>query len=729
MRVIKCGKLNLVDLSCSREHHLHDLGQERVEQGKLARSTKVCLPLGRVINALVEHSGHVPYSKLTRLLRDSLGGKTKTCIIATISPSIHCLEETLSTLDYAHRAKNIKNKPEINQKMMKSALIKDLYSEIDRLKQEVYAAREKNGIYIPRDRYLLEEAREEVRSCVQQLMEVQDLTVLKLNLTAELGNKLERAERNLEETEHSLIDLEEKHRQSKSNHQRKEYLICNLLKSEKALVDRALDLRADLENATSDVSNLLAKIERKDRIEDENRILVQNFQVQLREQLELLHKNVADSMTRQEQQLKDMEGDMQSFVKTKAGVTEQLSMQLGKLKDIYNSGVKALDDISVELDKNTRSTFSYLNSEVSGHSSRLEEFFGTIASEAEKLLSDFHSCLLKQEDMLKAYARQQREAHLRAVVIEAQTKNDQQLSELERKFEEFAANEERQMLEKIAELLASSNARKKSWYCSMAVHDLRESASSKATKLQEEMSTMVNSTSNVKAEWNLHVEKTESQYIEDTSAVEAGRQDLEEVLQGCFEKTKMGVDQWKSAKESLVGLEKRNVASISSIVRNAMEINETLRTRFSSTLSGALDNVDISNRNLLSSTDHSLQLDHNACENLKSTVGPCYGHMTELQGGHHNKVVDITRNAAKCLLEEYEVDEPTCSTPRRRPFNLPSVSSIEELRTPAFEELLKSFWEMRSSRQANGDVKHVFTSNDVATQSMRDSRLPLTAIN
>ena len=53
-------------------------------------------------------------SKLTRLLRDSLGGKTKTCIIATISPSIHCLEETLSTLDYAHRAKNIKNKPEVS---------------------------------------------------------------------------------------------------------------------------------------------------------------------------------------------------------------------------------------------------------------------------------------------------------------------------------------------------------------------------------------------------------------------------------------------------------------------------------------------------------------------------------------------------------------------------------------------------------------------------------------
>ena len=52
-------------------------------------------------------------SKLTRLLRDSLGGKTKTCIIATIAPTAHCQDETLSTLDYAHRAKNIRNRPEV----------------------------------------------------------------------------------------------------------------------------------------------------------------------------------------------------------------------------------------------------------------------------------------------------------------------------------------------------------------------------------------------------------------------------------------------------------------------------------------------------------------------------------------------------------------------------------------------------------------------------------------
>ena len=56
-------------------------------------------------------------SKLTRLLQDSLGGRTKTSIIATVSPSPSNKEETLSTLDYADRAKRIKNKPEINQKI------------------------------------------------------------------------------------------------------------------------------------------------------------------------------------------------------------------------------------------------------------------------------------------------------------------------------------------------------------------------------------------------------------------------------------------------------------------------------------------------------------------------------------------------------------------------------------------------------------------------------------
>lgn len=60
--------------------------------------------------------------------------------------------------------------------------------------------------------------------------------------------------------------------------------------------------------------------ERKDKIEDQNRILVQQFQSQLTKQLDTLHKTIAASVTQQEQQLKGMEEDMQSFVSTKAQV-------------------------------------------------------------------------------------------------------------------------------------------------------------------------------------------------------------------------------------------------------------------------------------------------------------------------------------------------------------------------------------------------------------------------
>ena len=93
--------------------------------------------LGNVISCLVDgKSMHIPYrdSKLTRLLQDSLGGNTKTVMIAAISPADYNYEETLSTLRYASRAKDIKNKPIVNEDP-KDALLKEYELEIRKLKQ------------------------------------------------------------------------------------------------------------------------------------------------------------------------------------------------------------------------------------------------------------------------------------------------------------------------------------------------------------------------------------------------------------------------------------------------------------------------------------------------------------------------------------------------------------------------------------------------------------------
>ena len=86
----------------------------------MKEATKINLSLsalGNVISALVDGKiYHIPYrdSKLTRLLQDSLGGNTKTIMIAAVSPADYNYDETLSTLRYASRAKFIKNKPKIN---------------------------------------------------------------------------------------------------------------------------------------------------------------------------------------------------------------------------------------------------------------------------------------------------------------------------------------------------------------------------------------------------------------------------------------------------------------------------------------------------------------------------------------------------------------------------------------------------------------------------------------
>lgn len=93
--------------------------------------------LGNVISSLVDgKSSHIPYrdSKLTRLLQDSLGGNTKTVMIAAISPADYNYDETISTLRYASRAKSIKNKPKVNEDP-KDALLKQYEEEINKLKR------------------------------------------------------------------------------------------------------------------------------------------------------------------------------------------------------------------------------------------------------------------------------------------------------------------------------------------------------------------------------------------------------------------------------------------------------------------------------------------------------------------------------------------------------------------------------------------------------------------
>lgn len=121
---------------------------ERAREGIAINSG--LLALGNVISALgdeARRSTHVPYrdSKLTRLLQDSLGGNSQTLMMACVSPADTNFVETLSTLKYANRARNIKNRVTINQEFAGSSVeVAQLRSQVARLKMELNMLRNSN---------------------------------------------------------------------------------------------------------------------------------------------------------------------------------------------------------------------------------------------------------------------------------------------------------------------------------------------------------------------------------------------------------------------------------------------------------------------------------------------------------------------------------------------------------------------------------------------------------
>lgn len=137
------SKIHLVDLAGSERANATGATGERLKEG--AHINKSLVTLGSVISALAEQTtqtnpankkkAYIPYrdSVLTWLLKDSLGGNSKTIMIAAISPADCNYSETLSTLRYANRAKNIINKPTINEDP-NVKLIRELREEIMKLK-------------------------------------------------------------------------------------------------------------------------------------------------------------------------------------------------------------------------------------------------------------------------------------------------------------------------------------------------------------------------------------------------------------------------------------------------------------------------------------------------------------------------------------------------------------------------------------------------------------------
>ncbi|KAH8682481.1 P-loop containing nucleoside triphosphate hydrolase protein [Xylariales sp. PMI_506] len=397
---VSAGKLNLVDLAGSE--NIQRSGAENKRAAEAGLINKSLLTLGRVINALVDRGSHIPYreSKLTRLLQDSLGGRTKTCIIATISPARSNLEETISTLDYAFRAKNIRNKPQVNQLINKKTLFKEFTYEIERLKSELIATRTRNGVYLSNESYEEMTVESESRR-IQNVEQAAKIETLESNLRNKvqelfsltstfmgLKKDHEATRTQLEETKEVLDQTDLVLEATRKTLAEETYIRKAHEKTEEQMHSIGNELISTLQQTVSHVGGLHAKNKRKSDLQSLNRTTWGTAQEQVSDVTSLVESRVEEFRHEQQRHISSISQKMQSFVQDEL---RKLSSTQTFLDTNLERFTQSREDLMTQKEKSKQEMDEVLEEIKEVRDSikeRVGESLQTIAAAAEKIAQD-----------------------------------------------------------------------------------------------------------------------------------------------------------------------------------------------------------------------------------------------------------------------------------------------------------------------------------------------------
>lgn len=498
---VSAGKLNLVDLAGSE--NIQRSGAENKRAAEAGLINKSLLTLGRVINALVEKSSHIPYreSKLTRLLQDSLGGRTKTCIIATLSPAKSNLEETISTLDYAFRAKNIRNKPQVNQMVSKKTLLREFTAEIEKLKSELIATRQRNGVYLTGEAYeeittesesrriLSEEQRDRIETMESNLRnKVQELFVLTSNFQG-LKKDNESTRMMLDGTKSLLEKTEVVLSHTKRSLSEETYLREAHQETEGKLVGVGGELLSTLSTTTDHVERLHDKLRRRSELHSLNKCKWTDSQSHVLDTTSSIDDRIEILRGQQEELLAGLSGRMQSFVqdemrellssqsllkeksaafgKSEAEVTAQTSRSEEELNVVLDEICTLREDVKAKVGTGLEDLSGAAKKISQGIAIELEAFHSQLQDSYVSLGREFKGLF---DGMIKKMNEQQTEAEkLRRQITDASsgfvTAGQASQAQLQAAVEEerqAAASERATLMEQITTLINNTASRQES---------------------------------------------------------------------------------------------------------------------------------------------------------------------------------------------------------------------------------------------------------------------------
>lgn len=396
--MLKIGKLNLVDLAGSE--NISKAGNEKgIRTRESVNINQSLLTLGRVITALVERAPHVPYreSKLTRLLQESLGGRTKTSIIATISSGHKDLEETLSTLDYAHRAKNIQNKPEINQRLTKKVILKEYTEEIDRLERDLVAAREKNGIYLTPESHKemmlkIENTEKELNETVSALTKIKEEFNSKMRIFEETKQSLAITSEQLvitegkyKITEAELGKTKRNLRKTERNYDEAKHIIAVHQETEHKLTEQTKEIIKVADETSQDIKSLQENIRRRKEKDEHAAAFTSNFMSTLTQRLEEMKSEVQGLDKQHKESSEVIVSDLTALKESNKSFT---ALAVEALTNFVSTQKKFHVDFQTTFDNwiksqpNEMSVRSFLNAS----QKKNEEFFSIISTQIETVV-------------------------------------------------------------------------------------------------------------------------------------------------------------------------------------------------------------------------------------------------------------------------------------------------------------------------------------------------------
>ncbi|GME73304.1 unnamed protein product [Ambrosiozyma monospora] len=411
---VTVGKLNLVDLAGSENISRSGATNKRAREAGMINQS--LLTLGRVINSLVENSLHIPYreSKLTRLLQDSLGGQTKTRIIATLSPAKISLDETISTLEYAHTAKSIKNRPQVNQALNKKLLISEYIEEIDKLKRDLAATRSQGGVYLDKENYDNIRAESESRRIRVEELELrvggQDDKIGKLHAKYdklehemnELQKEMEAKNIELASAKLSLIEkekevqLQTKLRKAHQDTELKLREICGDLQKKVVIaINTFEDFHDIIIKQNSVMGSQQDYLQSKESELSTNLVALKDSMTSLSQKFETEFKVPYETMlqgydtTRKENLsglISELEQVKSEFIQNNSGIENAVKEFSASFKTIVNEG---LTDITSEISKINQSDLNNMKNELNSSKAAILDDLNVIKNYFEIALSKF----------------------------------------------------------------------------------------------------------------------------------------------------------------------------------------------------------------------------------------------------------------------------------------------------------------------------------------------------